>query len=39
MIRTTNNVVQTLLPQAKLPPAFWVEALHTATHLLKIRPS
>ena len=39
MIRTTNNVVRTLLFQAKLPPSFWTEALNTANHLLNIRPS
>jgi histone deacetylase 1/2 len=39
LIRTTNNIVRTLLVHAKLPPPFWVEALHTATHLLNIRPS
>lgn len=39
MLRTTNDVIRTLLVQANLPPDFWVEALHTATHLLNIRPS
>ena len=39
MVRTTNDVVRTLLVQANLPPPFWVEALHTANHLLNIRPS
>lgn len=38
-IRTTNDVVRMLLLQAALPPPFWVEALHTATMLLNIRPS
>jgi histone deacetylase 1/2 len=27
LIRTTNDIVCTLLLQAKLPPPFWVEAL------------
>jgi hypothetical protein len=39
MLRTTNNVVCTLLFQTKLPTPFWVEALHTANHLLNIRRS
>jgi hypothetical protein len=40
MICTPNNdVVHALLFQAKLPPSFWVESLHTANHLLNIRPS
>ena len=39
MIRTTNDVVRTLLIHASLPPPFWVEALHTATHLLNQRPT
>ena len=34
MIRTTNDVVRTLLIQASLPPRFWAENLHTATYLL-----
>ncbi|KAJ9559993.1 LOW QUALITY PROTEIN: hypothetical protein OSB04_005153 [Centaurea solstitialis] len=39
MLRTINNVVRTLLFHAHLPPTFWVEALHMATHLLNILPS
>jgi hypothetical protein len=39
LIRTTNGIIRTLLLQAKLPPSFWVKALHTATHLLNLRPS
>lgn len=39
MIRTTNDVVRSLLFQSHLPPSFWVEALNTANHLLNIRPS
>ena len=34
MIRTTNDVVRTLLIQASLPPRFRAESLHTATYLL-----
>jgi hypothetical protein len=39
MIRTTNNVVRTLLLQASLPARFWAEGLHTATYLLNRLPS
>jgi histone deacetylase 1/2 len=39
MLRTTNDVIRTLLVQSNLPPTFWVEALHTANHLINIRPS
>jgi hypothetical protein len=39
MIRTTNDVVRTLLFQAKLQPPFCVEALHTSNHILNICPS
>uniref|UniRef100_A0A453GJS8 Integrase catalytic domain-containing protein n=1 Tax=Aegilops tauschii subsp. strangulata TaxID=200361 RepID=A0A453GJS8_AEGTS len=39
MIRTTNDVMRTLLLQANLTPPFWVEDLHTATYLLNRRPS
>jgi IS30 family transposase len=39
LIRMTNDIIRTLLLQATLPPSFWVEALHTATYLLNIRPS
>lgn len=38
-IRTTNDVVRTLLFQASLPSSFWAEALHTATYLINIRPT
>ncbi|WVZ97078.1 hypothetical protein U9M48_042639 [Paspalum notatum var. saurae] len=34
MIRTTNDVMRTLLFQASLPVRFWAESLHTATYLL-----
>ncbi|KAF8692258.1 hypothetical protein HU200_039863 [Digitaria exilis] len=39
MIRTTNDVLRTLLLQASLPARFWAEALHTATYLLNRLPS
>ena len=39
IIRSTNNVVRSLLFQASLPPSYWVEALQTATHLLNILPT
>jgi hypothetical protein len=39
MIRTTNNMLCCLLFQASLPASYWVEALHTATHLLNRLPS
>ena len=36
MLRTINNLIRTLLIQASMPHNFWVEALHTATHILNI---
>jgi hypothetical protein len=36
IICSTNNMVRSLLFQACVPPAYWTEALHTATHLLNI---
>ncbi|GKB87100.1 ribonuclease H-like domain-containing protein [Tanacetum coccineum] len=39
MIRTINNVVRSLLFQARLPLEYWVEALLTAAYLLNILPS
>ncbi|CAA7029694.1 unnamed protein product [Microthlaspi erraticum] len=39
MIRTINNSIRSLLFQAKLSPAYWVEALHVAVHLINILPS
>ena len=39
IIRTTNNIIRSLLFQASAPPSFWVEALHTTTHLLNILPT
>ena len=39
MLRTINNLIRTLLFQAKIPPSYWVEALNMAAHLLNILPS
>ncbi|EEC82022.1 hypothetical protein OsI_25984 [Oryza sativa Indica Group] len=39
MIRSINNIVRSLLFQASLPSSFWVEALHTATHLINRHPT
>ncbi|GKA21738.1 ribonuclease H-like domain-containing protein [Tanacetum coccineum] len=36
MIRTINNVVCSLLFQARLPPEYWVKALLTAAYLLNM---
>jgi hypothetical protein len=39
IIRTTNNVVRSLLFQASGPLTFWAAALSTATYLLNILPT
>jgi hypothetical protein len=39
IIRSTNNIISSLLFQASIPPAYWAEALHTATHLLNLLPT
>ena len=39
MIRSVNNIVRSLLFQASMSPSYWVESLHTATHLLNILPT
>jgi histone deacetylase 1/2 len=39
IIRTTNNVVRSLLFHASVPPSLWVPALAMATHLLNILPT
>lgn len=39
IIRSTNNVVRSLLFQASLPTHYWVEALHKATYLLNMLPT
>jgi len=38
-IRTINNVLRSLLFQASLPPAYWIEALHTAAYLVNRLPT
>ncbi|GJT47453.1 ribonuclease H-like domain-containing protein [Tanacetum coccineum] len=38
MIHTINNVVRSLLFQARLPPEYWVKALLTTAYLLNILP-
>jgi transposase InsO family protein len=39
VIRTTNNIIRSLLFHASVPPTFWVAALNMATHLLNILPT
>lgn len=39
MIRTINNAMRSLLFQAHLPSYIWVEALHTAVHIINLLPS
>jgi hypothetical protein len=39
IIRSVNNMIRSLLFRARILPAYWVEALHTATHLLNILPT
>jgi histone deacetylase 1/2 len=39
IIRTVNDIVRSFLFQASLPPRFWVEALHHATHVLNRLPT
>jgi hypothetical protein len=39
IIRTTNNIIRSLLFQASMPTSYWVEALHTATYLLNRQPT
>lgn len=39
ILRSLNNIVRSLLFQAHLPGSFWVEALHTATHLINRHPT
>lgn len=39
ILRTTNDTIRSLLFQAHLPPPYWVEALHTSTHLLNCHPT
>lgn len=37
-LRTTNDVIRSLLIQASTPLAYWVEARRTATFLINLRP-
>jgi hypothetical protein len=39
IIRSVNNMIRSLLFQARLPPAYCAEALHTATYVLNILPT
>lgn len=39
IIRTTNNILRSLLFQASMPPPYWVEALQTTTCLLNLHPA
>ena len=39
MLRSLNNITRSLLFQASLPASYWVEALHTATHLINRHPT
>ncbi|KAJ9558744.1 hypothetical protein OSB04_013358 [Centaurea solstitialis] len=39
MIHHLNDVIRALLVHSRLPPTFWVEALHTATYLHNILPT
>jgi hypothetical protein len=39
IIHTTNDIMCSLLFQASLPVAYWVEALHTTTYLLNFCPT
>ncbi|CAA7037227.1 unnamed protein product [Microthlaspi erraticum] len=39
MLLTINNLIRAILFQAHMKPEFWVEALHTAVHILNLLPS
>jgi hypothetical protein len=39
MIRTTNDVMRSLLFQASLPARYWTESLYTATYILNLLPT
>jgi hypothetical protein len=39
MIRTTNNIMTSLLFQASLLARYWAESLHAATYLLNLLPT
>jgi hypothetical protein len=39
VIQSTNNIMRTLLFQASMPPAYWVESKRTDTHLFNLHPT
>jgi hypothetical protein len=39
MIRTTNDVMRSLLFQTSLPTRYWVESLYTVTYILNLLPT
>lgn len=39
MLRTLNNVVHTLLFRGLMPASYWVDGLHTTTHLINRLPT
>ena len=39
IIRSTNNIIRSLLFQVSMPSSYWAEALATATYLLNILPT
>jgi hypothetical protein len=39
IIRTTNDIMRSLMFQASILPTYWAEALHSATYLLNFRPT
>jgi histone deacetylase 1/2 len=39
IIRSTNNVIRSLLFHAHVPPSYWPTALSMATHLLNLLPT
>jgi hypothetical protein len=39
IIRTTNDIMHSLMFQASLPASYWAKALHTATYLLNRHPT
>jgi hypothetical protein len=38
-LHTLNNIVRSLLFQASLPPVYWADSLHTATHVINRHPT
>jgi len=39
ILRTTNNIIRTLLFQASMPPSYWADALSIATYVLNRLPT